>query len=74
MMNESGKMKLHSLLFDGEKELGNVKFFPGTGRGLTSDDLAGAAADALKCAVDAWQAGTPSRPPVTGLEKRQLLG
>jgi hypothetical protein len=73
-MNESGKMKLHSLLFDGEKELGNVKFFPGTGRGLTSDELAGAAADALKCAVDAWQAGAASCPPVTGMEKRQLVG
>lgn len=74
MMNESGKMKLHSLLFSGEKELRNVKFFPGTGRGLTADELAGAAAEALGCAVNAWQVGEPSCPPVTGIGKRQLMG
>lgn len=74
MMNESGKVKLHSLLFVGEKELRNVKFFPGTGRGLTSDDLGGAAADALERAVDAWNNGIVSCPPVTGMQKRQLVG
>jgi hypothetical protein len=74
MMNESGRAKLHSLLFAEGKELGNVKFFPGTGRELTSDNLAGAAADALKSAMDAWQAGEPSRPPVSGLQKKQLMG
>jgi len=74
MANESGRTKLHSFLFAGEKELGNVKFFPGTGRGLTADELAGAAADALKCASDAWRAGESSRPPMTGIEKRQLVG
>lgn len=74
MMNESGKERLHSLLFGGEKKLGNVKFFPGTGRELTADRLAGAAADAMKAAMDAWQAGVPSRPPATGLRKRQLVG
>lgn len=74
MMSESGKTKLHSVLFDGCKELRNVKFFPGTGRGLTSDELGGAAADALNCAIDAWRAGEPSCPPVTGMPKRQLMG
>lgn len=70
MMNEGGKAKLHSLLFSGENaELGNVKFFPGTGRGLTADTLADAAADAIEMTRKAWEAGTPSTPPVSGLSK-----
>jgi len=72
-MNESGKQQLHSLLFSGEKELKNVKFFPGTGRGLTADKLAGAAADALHTAFSAREAGAPSNPPVTLMQKRQLV-
>ena len=73
-MSESGKRELHSLLFGGEVELENVKFFPGTGRGLTAETLGGAAAVALQSTMTAWKAGVPSRPPVTGRVKRRLIG
>ena len=73
-MNESGRDQLHSLLFGGEGELINVKFFPGNGRGLTVDKLSGAAADMLETAFDAWKNNVPSAPPATGMGKRQLLG
>ncbi|HRV61820.1 MAG TPA: hypothetical protein P5036_02490 [Albidovulum sp.] len=73
-MNESGKSKLHSLLFGGETELVNVKFFPGFGKDLTVDALSGAAADALRQAIDAMNAGVPSNPPSTGMQKRPLMG
>lgn len=73
-MSESGKTRLHSLLFGGEVELENVKFFPGTGRGLTAETLGGAAAVALQATMNAWRAGTPSAPPVTGRQKRPLMG
>lgn len=72
-MNESGKHKLHSLLFDGETELINVKFFPGNGANLTPDVLSGAAADMLRNARDAFDRGEPSVPPTTGRVKNRVL-
>lgn len=74
MMNERGMDKLHSLLFEGEGELVNVKFFPGSGRGLTRDQLAEAGADMIRAAQDAWMNRVPSNPPRTNVEKAQLLG
>lgn len=73
-MNESGKQQLHSLLFDGEKELVNLKLFPGIGGELSAGSLGAAAADALSEAMTAWQSGAPSRAPATGLNKRTLMG
>lgn len=73
-MKESGKQKLHSLLFDGESELVNVKLFPGTGRELSAESLGAAAAEALGEAMKAWEQGEPSVAPTTGLERRPLLG
>ena len=72
-MNESGKQKLHSLLFDGESELINVKFFPGNGADFTPDVLSGAAADMLRSARDAFDRGEPSEPPTTGRAKKPIL-
>lgn len=73
-MNESGKQKLRSLLFDGEKDLVNLKLFPGTGRGLSASALAEAAADALRDASEAWRNNVPSHAPSTGTGKRPLMG
>lgn len=73
-MNERGMDKLHSLLFGGEGELVNVKFFPGNARGLTRDQLAEAGADMIRTACDAWSNGIPSNPPQTNIAKRQLVG
>lgn len=72
-MNESGKQKLHSLLFSGEGELVNVKFFPGNAPG-SADEFSEAAACMIAVAQDAWRNDVPSRPPVTGMQKRQLVG
>ncbi len=73
-MNECGKQKLNSLLFGGDNRLVNLKLFPGTGGELSAGSLGEAAADALRKAMAAWESGTPSRGPSTGLEKRALLG
>lgn len=73
-MIENGMSKLHSLLFTGEEELVNVKFFPGNGRGLTRDQLAGAGADMIQAARSAWREGKPSNPPRTNTEKTLLMG
>jgi len=73
-MSERGMEKLHSLLFDGEGELVNVKFFPGNGRSLTRDQLADAGADMIRAAREAWKNGVPSNPPKTNVEKTTLHG
>lgn len=73
-MNESGKQKLHSLLFNGDQELVNLKLFPGTGRELSAGSLGVAAAEALSEAMDAWENEVPSRAPSTGLNKSTLMG
>jgi hypothetical protein len=63
-MIESGSDKLRSLLFGGDGELVNVKFFPGNAADLTPDMLAGAAARMLTRTREAFEAGEPSSPPV----------
>lgn len=72
-MNERGMDKLHSLLFRGEGELVNVKFFPGRGLCLTRDELAHAGADMIRSAQDAWKNGTKSNPPRTNIAKTKLV-
>ncbi|MEZ5752287.1 MAG: hypothetical protein R3D60_10080 [Paracoccaceae bacterium] len=66
--------KLDSLLFNGEGELVNVKFFPGNGRDLTRDKLADAGAEMIRSAKEAWKDGIPSNPPRTNAVKRMLMG
>lgn len=73
-MSENGKTRLQTLLFGEGLELKNVKFFPGTGRGLTAETLGGAAADAIEDIMSAWQKGVPSSPPTTGRAKQLLMG
>lgn len=73
-MNASGRDKLNSVLFCDEQTLVNVKFWPGTGRGLSSDALAEEAAGALQSARDAWSQRVPSKAPSTGMRKQSLLG
>lgn len=65
-MSKRGMDKLHALLFGTERELVNIKFFPGSDRGLTSDKLAGAAADAISAALNGDKI---DNPPVSGLPK-----
>jgi hypothetical protein len=74
IMSENGKTRLLSLLFGAKVELNNVKFFPGTGRGLTAESLGGAAADAIEDTMFAWTSGVPSSPPTTGRAKQLLIG
>ena len=71
-MINTGKQKLRSLLFDGDKEL--VNLVPGTGEALSADSLGASAAHALSEAMCAWENGVPSQAPSTGLEKRTLMG
>ena len=69
----NGKSKLETVLFADGCELVNVKFFAGTNKNLTVEQLASAAADALSEAHKAWLAGVPSQAPETGLPKRTLM-
>lgn len=48
---EATNDKLHSLLFSEGRELVNIKFFPGSDRGLTAARLKDAAAQALSAAM-----------------------
>ena len=73
-MINTGKQKLRSLLFDGDKELVNLNLVPGTGEALSADSLGASAAHALSEAMCAWENGVPSQAPSTGLEKRTLMG
>lgn len=68
-MKMSNQKKLHSLLFEEGRELVNIKFMPGTDRGLTSAKLSDAAARAID---DAIQSGMVSNPPMTGMAKCRL--
>lgn len=69
-MAKSGKEKLLSLLFNGERELMNIKFFPGTGRGLTSDQMCDVASGAIESAL---ARGPVDNPPMSGRSKSVLL-
>lgn len=62
-MTMSGKEKLLSLLFDEGRELINFRFFPGTGRGITADQMCEAAANAINSALDK---GLVDNPPLSG--------
>jgi hypothetical protein len=68
-MTERGVDKLHSLLFGGERELVNIKFFPGSDRGLTADQLAGEAESAISAA---FSEGLKDNPPLSGRAKASL--
>lgn len=68
-MQESGKQKLLSLLFKEGRELQNIKFFPGTDRGLTADRMCAAAASAIDSAING---GLVDNPPVSGRNKSSL--
>lgn len=69
-MSESGMEKLHSLLFKRGRELVNLKFLPGTGRGLTANQLGEAAADALQSALNG---DLVDCPPMSGRKKTSLM-
>lgn len=65
---EKGMEKLQALLCADGRELVNIKFFPGSGRGLTPDSLADAACELL--AVDLGN--LVDNPPLSGLAKTSL--
>ena len=65
-MDSQNEDKLQSLIFRPERELVNIKFFPGTDRGLTPKQLSDTAADAIKSALDG---GSQHHPPETGKQK-----
>ena len=68
-MEQSGKVRLFTLLFGGERELVNVKFCPGSRDDLTIEQLFGAAAEALHQAL---APGVVSKPPRTGRKPKLL--
>ena len=69
-MSVSGMDELLTLLFNSEgRELKNIKFFPGTDRGLTSDQMGEAAAKAIKSAL---AKGPKDNPPHSGRERSIL--
>jgi hypothetical protein len=72
-MNEGGMARLHSLLFKEGRELVNIKFFPGSDRGLTACQLGAAAHAALSAALTAASAGKlVDNPPFSGRPKTSL--
>lgn len=68
-MTELDATKLHSLLFDEGRELVNIKFFPGTDRGLTAAQMGDEAASAIGSAL---AKGPVSVPPVSGAQPESL--
>jgi hypothetical protein len=62
-MAVSAKDKFFSLLFEGERELLNIKFVIGDKKDITEDDVFEAAHNAL---TQAFASGAESKPPVTG--------
>lgn len=69
MVEVDATAKLHSLLFGEGRELVNIKFFPGTERGLTVSQLAEAAQAALSAAL---AEGPINNPPVSGAKSQTL--
>ena len=67
-MNAQGGDRLDSLLFQEERELANIKLFPGDDRELTPQDLREAAADVIASAL----ADPKNSPPETGRVKTTL--
>jgi hypothetical protein len=72
-MDKSGRDTLDSVLFEDGTELVNVKFFPGTGRGLSAETLSSEAAKALRSAKLAWDASEPSKAPFSGRAKQPII-
>ncbi len=66
---EKGMEKLQALLSAEGRELVNIKFFPGSGRGATPDSLAGAACELL-VVVDFDN--LVDNPPFSGLRRTSL--
>lgn len=62
-MSENGKEKLLSLLFNDERELVNLRFFPGINRGLTADEMCEEAHFSLAAALSR---GAVDQPPLSG--------
>ncbi len=68
-MTNAAQDSLHSLLFKEGKELENIKFFPGTDRGLTAEKLRNAADAVIRAALDK---GPVDDAPVTGRQKTTI--
>lgn len=68
-MTVRGLEKLHSLLNSEGRELVNIKFFPGSDRSLTPDQLAEAANEALSAAL---KEELVDRPPISGRAKSSI--
>ena len=60
--------RLHDFLTSGGRELVNVKFFPGSNRGLNPELLAAAAHSLLSEIM----ASPVNRPPVSGIPQRSV--
>jgi hypothetical protein len=68
-MTKNGVDKLHTLLFEEGRELVNIKFLPGTDRGLTPERMRLAAAAAIESVFDEKPKDSP---PVSGRKKASL--
>jgi len=68
-MSTNRMEELHSFLTEGGRELVNVKFFPGTARGLNNSQVAEEARAAFSRAFDG---GLQDCPPMSGQEKASL--
>ncbi len=68
-MTERGVEKLRALLFGEERELANLKFFPGSARGLMADQLAGEAESSISGALTG---DMNDNPPLSGVTKASL--
>lgn len=65
----SGIQKLHSLLNTEGREIVNIRFFPGSDRSLTPDQLAEAAHEALASALNGELV---DHPPMSGRAKSSI--
>ena len=68
-MNPNHGGRLGKLLFESERELVNIKLFPGTDPDLTKDQLSETAASVIE---DAVRNPPVHRPPNTGQQKMTL--
>lgn len=69
-MAESGMDRLHSLLFGSERTLVNVKFCPGTKKGLKANEMGGEAAQMLELALASGE--LVNTPPLSGRQKASI--
>jgi hypothetical protein len=69
VMAESGMERLQSVLFNEGRDLVNIKFIPGSNRGLTPDQLGEAASVALK---SVFSKDLVDKPPSSGRPKASL--